>query len=266
VYRHQTETDGLRVTEAGAVDVYGELPVPLGALDLRVAAEAATVFGHTTRAFSYNARDGLDVESLGATALLEVTPRAAPLTGTLRAGYASGDGDPDDGASRDFTFDRDFDVGMVMFDEVQGSIDAATYAQLTDEAHAGSAPYGAETIVGEGAFRHAAFVQPVVAVKPVPWLGVKAGAVIGWNTAPISQAYASYRNGGVPANFLGAPTGGYALGTELDWAVTLGDTPTKLLRVTTVPALLVQGGHYLASADMGGGTHTLITATGRLRW
>ena len=48
--------------------------------------------------------------------------------------------------------------------------------------------------------------------------------------------------------------------------LTLGDTRVKLAKIETTPALLIQGGHYLASTDMGGGTHTLLTATGRVRW
>ena len=110
------------------------------------------------------------------------------------------------------------------------------------------------------------FVQPVADAHFIPWLNVRVGATFAWNTAPISAPFATYRNGGVPANQLGVPTEGYALGTELDWAVTLGDTRVKLAKIETTPALLIQGGHYLASTDMGGGTHTLLTATGRVRW
>jgi hypothetical protein len=266
VYRNQTEADGERVTSVGVVDLYGDVPVALGGAKLRVAAEAAGILGTTGRSQSYTSRDGLAVASLGATALVELTPEKLPITALVRGGYSTGDGNPDDGTSQDFAFDRDFDAGAVMFDEVQGAVDAAAYAQLTDDSHSGRAPDGAELLVGEGAVRHAAFVQPVVGVQPVAWLGVKAGVVFGWNTSPISQPFATYRNGGVPVNFLGTPTTGYALGTEVDWAVTLGDVKTKLFKVDTMPALLVQGGHYLASADMGGGTHTLVTATGRLRW
>lgn len=266
VYRNQTEADGERVTSAGVLDLYGDVPLALPGLTLRVAGEAAGILGRTDRAQSYNARDGLAVTSGGATVLVEALPEALPLTGTLRGGWASGDGDPDDGRSNDFSFDRDFDAGMVLFDEIQGAIDAATYAQLTDDSHSGRAPDGADALVGEGAVRGASFVQPVVAFKPIPWLGVKAGALFAWSTKPISQGFATYRNGGVPANHLGQATSGYALGTELDWAVTVGDVETPVLGVKARPALLLQGGHYLASADMGGGTHTLVTATGRVRW
>lgn len=265
VYRTQAELDG-RTTTAGVLDLYGDVPVKAGGWTLRVAAEAAGILGRTDRAQSYNAQDGLAVRSAGATGLVEVRPDAFAGRAVLRGGWASGDGDPDDGASNDFTFDRDFDVGMVLFDEVQGAIDAASYAQVSDPSHSGGAPDGAETIVAEGAFRHATFVQPVLGATPLPWLDVQAGVSLAWSTSPISQAFASYRNGGVPANHLGAPTSGYWLGSEIDWAVKLGDVDVDTKGLSTKPALIVQGGHLLASAEMGGGTHTMVTATGRVRW
>jgi hypothetical protein len=266
VYRNQTEVDGLRRTSVGVLDGYVDAPFVLGPVSMRVAAEAAGILGSTSRGLSYNARDSLAVRSGGATALVEVAPNALPVTVTLRGGWASGDGDPDDGHSNDFTFDRDFDAGMVMFDELQGAVDAAAYAQLTDESHAGRAPYGAEVLVAEGAVRHASFAQAAFTAALRPWLQARAGVLLGWNTSPIAQPFASYRAGGVPTNHLGVATTGYALGTELDWSVTLGGTKRKLLGVEATPALLVQGGHYLASADMGGGVHTLVTASGRIRW
>lgn len=266
VYRHQAEADRERATDAGVIDLYGDVPFGLGGWTVRAAAEGAAILGRTSRAQSYNARDGLAVASAGLTGLVQVTPPAGPLGAVLRGGWASGDGDPDDGASNDFTFDRDFDVGMVLFDELLGAVDAAAYAQIADPEHAGGPPDGAETLVAEGAFRHAAFVQPLVTVVPVPWLSARAGVMAAWNTAPVYQPFTTTRNGGVPTNHLGEPTAGYALGTEVDWALTLGDVPLELGAITTRPALLLQGGHLFAAANLGGGTVSLVTATGRVRW
>ena len=100
----------------------------LGRHTVRVAGEVAGIFGETDRAQSYNSRDGLQVRSLGFTGLASVSYDPLHTNVIFRGGYASGDGNPDDGGSHDFSFDRDFDVGMVLFDEVQGAIDAAAYA------------------------------------------------------------------------------------------------------------------------------------------
>lgn len=268
VYRHQTEVDG-RVTSAGVLDLYADQTLTAGPWWLRLAAEAAGILGHTERAQSYNSRGGLAVRSAGATGLVAARYREVPVTGTLRAGWASGDGDPDDGYARDFSFDRDFDVGMVLFDELQGAIDAAAFAQLSDPAHSGGAPDGAESLVGEGAARRMAFLQPILSGQPRPWLRLSGGVSLAWATAPIAQPFATYRNGGVPANHLGQPTEGYRLGTEFDWAMEFGDEDAPLVRrgsFQPAPSLLLQGGHLRASPDLGGGVYSLVTLTGRVRW
>lgn len=266
VYRHQVEADAERETDVVVLDLYGDLPITVGSATVRVAAEAAAIQGRTDRAQSYNSRDGLDVRSSGATGLVEVQTAGLPGRALLRAGWASGDGDPDDGTSADFTFDRDFDVGMVLFDELLGAVDAAAYAQVSDPEHAGQAPDGAELLVAEGAFRRATFVQPLLVVTPKPWMDVSAGVLAAWATAPISQPFTTTRNGGVPTNHLGEATSGYALGTEFDWAVELGDQAVTLGEIATRPTLIVQGGHLFASPNLGGGTLTHVTATARLRW
>ncbi len=267
VYRHQTETDRVRVTEVGVLDGYADRKIDMGAWNLRLAGEIAGIFGTTDRAQSYNARDGLTVRSLGMTGLVALRPQAAGWTAMLRAGWASGDGDPDDGFSRDFTFDRDFDAGMVLFDELQGAIDAAAFAQLSDPANSGGAPDGAETLVGEGAIRRAAFLQPVLTGRLRPWFRLSGGINFAWATAPVAQGFATYRNGGVPVNHLGQPTDGYWLGTELDWSMTFGDNDWKPAPgIKTQPAILLQGGHLIAGENLGGGVMSLVTLTGRVRW
>ncbi len=265
VYRNQTELDGVRTTEAHIYDAYGELPVATARADIRFAAEGAGIFGTTSRGQSYSSREGLVVKSAGFTGIAEAKLKALPLRAALRAGWASGDADPDDGQSNDFAFDRDFDAGSVLFDELIGAVDAAAYAQLEDSAHSGGAPDGAEAIVAEGAFRHAAFLQPVVEVTPKPWLSVKAGVMFAWNTKPVQQVFTTARNGGVPTNHLGEATEGYDLGTEIDWAIKLGDLPLKQTWHLQ-PALLLQGGHLLAAPNLGGETVTVLSAAVRTRW
>jgi hypothetical protein len=269
VYRHQTEPDGERVTEVWVIDGYGDETWDLGTWTLRAAGEAATLLGSTDRAQTYNSRDGVKVRQLGVTGLLEAKNHPETLRGLLRSGYASGDGDPDDDTLHDFVFDRDFDAGMTLFDEVRGAIDAQTYNQLSDPENSGGAPEGADALVGEGAFSHAVFVQPVIGGKPLAWLDLQGGVTMSWNTRPITHPFESYRNGGVPANHLGQPTEGYKLGTELDWAVKIGDVDVladNKTRWRLSPTLLLQGGHLFLSEAMGGETVSLVTATGRIRW
>ena len=102
--------------------------------------------------------------------------------------------------------------------------------------------------------------------KSGPWLEVRLGGVIAWNTSPVREPFNSYRNGGVPTNHLGEPTEGYHLGTELDWALEFGDPEQNLSALRLNPQLILQGGHLQASSDMGGETLHLLMATGRVRW
>ena len=265
VFRDKMESDRVRHTQVGVLDLYGDVPFEMAGTSFRIAAEGAGIFGRTSRAQSYTSTTGLDVRSAGATMIAEARPKGLPVRMALRGGWASGDTNPDDGSAEDFAFDRDFDVGMVLFDEVQGSIDAATYAQLTDPEHSGAAPYGSEALVGEGAFRSAVFAQPILEATPLAWLNLKVGFMLAWSTKPPQQAFATHRAGGVPTNHLGVATDGYDLGTEVDWSVKFGDVGMgKSGRWR--PALLVSGGHAFLADNLGGGTVTLITAAGRVRW
>ena len=169
----------------------------------------------------------------------------------LSSGFATGDGDPNDDTMADFSFDRNFDVGMVLFDEVMGSIDAAHYNLVTDPSYAGRPPDGVEATVNEGSFRRATYVQPRVEVTPVSWARARLGALFAWSTAPVSHGFYTLRNGGVPVNHLKQPTSGYALGTELDWSLQIGPflDDDHFLSDTRVS---FQGGHAFLDSNLGG--------------
>lgn len=270
VGRHQVRHG--RVTNAAVADGAFDVPVALGEWRLRLAGEAAGILGATDLATTYNARDRVGVRSGGAALQTELASPEDRVVAHLRAGYASGDGDPDDGGSHDFAFDRDYDVGMLLFDERQAALESGLAALVSDPTVAGQPPDGVETITTEGAFRRATYVQPAVVVAPLDVLELRAGAVFAWSTAPQSNAFYTVRAGGTPMNALNEPIsgagGGYGLGTELDWAVRLhGGKPSEEWAVR--PELLVQGAHaFLAEAAAGSGDRRLdlVTAIARARW
>ena len=142
----------------------------------------------------------------------------------------------------------------------------ASHDRITDPTISGEAPDGVDALVSEGALRGASYVQPVVQVHPLPWLDARLGIVAAWSTAPIREPFNSYRNGGVPTNHLGDTTKGQQLGTELNWALELGDPEAGLTALRLSPQLLLQGGHLQASEDLGGEMLHLVMATGRVRW
>ncbi|MCB9689512.1 MAG: hypothetical protein H6735_31030 [Alphaproteobacteria bacterium] len=268
VQRWQREADPTRSTSATVLDSYGVLPLPIGDAGwaLVLAAEGAVVTGATDKATTYEGRDGLLVRSGGVAAQTRLVAPNERATFHLRGAYASGDADLDDGVARDFTFDRDYDVGMVMFDEVQAAWDVGTWSLLTDPADAAVPPDGVDDLPSEGAFERAVAVQPVVQVKPVPWLDLRAGMVFAWSPVPVANPYTTFRAGGEPRNQLDQPTDSRALGTELDWAVAVtkevGPDVNPLL-----PRLSVQGGHLILARDLAqpsGRSVDLVMATASL--
>jgi len=252
VYRDQREVPEQRDTQAFMGDLYTSLPLPIGEAGwaLLLEAEGAGILGSTDRATSYNSREQLELRSAGAALRSSLAAPEERFVAHLRAGWASGDGDPDDGVSSDFTFDRDFDVGMVLFDELGGAIEAGTAALLNDPEHAGQPPDGVEALTTEGAFRRALYLQPALQAAPLDGLDLRLGLVLAWATAPVSQAFYSYRAGGVPTNHLDQATEGYRLGSEIDWAVGYRSPSWKLKGAELEPGLRLQGGHALLSPDL----------------
>jgi len=270
VARAQREILTERETRVGVVDLYGDLPIPLGeGWGARIAMEAAGVSGKTDRATTYNSRDRVRIASGGATGIAALHMPDHLATLNLRSGWASGDGNPDDGVSHDFTFDRDFGVGQVLFDEVLGGVAAATQVAVSNPEHAGQPPDGVDALVNEGAFSRATFLQPIVDVRPTEWALVRLGWLMAWSTGPVQHPFTTFRNGGVPHNHHGKETSGYQLGSELDWAFILGDTDLKLGKATFLPSVKFEGGHaWLSSNLLGAGPPRidLYRLTARVRW
>lgn len=267
VARAQYEADDVRSTAARVLDLYADAPFTGLGMDWRAAVEVAGITGTTNRSMSYNALDELAVRSLGATGRLEASRGRAGLL--LLGGYASGDGDLDDDTTHDFTFDRDFGVGQVLFPEVTGAINAGTYALLDDPEFSAQPPPGAEAIVTEGAFQRATFFSPVALINPTDWSTIRAGAVLAWGTAPIAQPFYTTRAGGSPTSHHDLATTGTRLGTELCWAAGVGTELIDVAGETVKGSLEVQGGHAMLSEDLAGpgaDRVDLYSLTGRLTW
>lgn len=269
VFREQRELDEGRFTRALVVDGYGQLPVAFGdgGWGGKLAAEGALIVGRTDRATTYGSPEAVDVLSGGAAGVLTVHAPEQRFQLHLRGGIASGDPDPDDGTSRDFTFDRDFDVGMVLFDQVLGGTDAATHALLSDPTRS-PPPDGAEALVTEGAFRRAAYLQPVVQITPVAWADLRFGVLLAGSVIDHAQPYYTFRAGGTARNAWDSAPEGRHLGTELDWAVRIGGTTAPARPQAPHAHLVVQGGHLIAGPALAGGPDTVhqLMVTGRLRW
>jgi len=252
VARRQDELDVRRSTSVGVIDGFVDLThEDDSGLGARFAMEVAAISGKTNRSTSYGSPERLRIRSLGATGVSMLSWQWLGLGSAF--GYASGDGDPSDDEMNDFTFDRNHGVGMILFDEVSGSIEAATYLNLIDPEHVGSPPDGVEASVTEGAFRRATYIQPRLELDPLPWVHVRGGLLLAWSTAPVRQPFYTVRNGGVPLNHLQEPTEGYRLGTEMDWAIHVSPLRDKLRSsIGASPSVGVQWGRAWLAPNLGG--------------
>jgi hypothetical protein len=264
-FRTQTEPGATdRPTNAHVIDGFAAYTVRAGATTLALRAEGVGIFGETERVLSF-ANDGPTRVKSGAGALEADLTVHELVSLHLRTGATSATGDPDAGVLSDFTADSNYNVGMVLFDEVMGAVEAATYAQLADPDNAGQPPSGADLLVSEGSVRRAAWLQKAVVVRPTPWLDLRAGGVLGWSTGPISQAFYTFRAGGTPHNHLDQPTDGHFLGGELDYGVGFGRGPATSAWWFR-PELRLEVGHAFLGKNLGGGVATSVLLTTFVSW
>lgn len=267
VFRYQHELGPDRTLAAAVIDGYADVPLALGDWALDLAAEGAFIGGRTDRATTYSSPESIGIAQLGLVGHATLTEPGDRVLGHLVAGWASPDADGDDGTTHSFTFDRDFDAGLVLFDQVLGSVDAATHVHLTDPQRVHEPPDGVEALVREGAIHDAAFLQPVLQGKPVDWLDLRAGVLAAWATAPAANPFYSFRAGGSPRNQHDVAPGGRYLGTEIDWGVTVG-RPIAW-GVEPEPSFEIQGGHLLVGPALQGSGPSVIhhvLGTARVRW
>lgn len=273
VYRHQREPDDQGTTNAFVLDAYTDTTTPLPFGSIRFALETAILAGNSSRSLTYNARQEASIASIGATGLVTLGVANDLVKIHLRGGVASGDANSDDAVNNAFGFDREFDVGMVLFDQVIGSMRANSWSLLTDPERSGSPPRGIDGIVNEGAASSVIFVQPVLQAKPLPFIDLKGGVLAAWSAGDFRHPFYSFRAGGSARNQHDVAPASRLLGVELDWSVGFGGAlPFK---AESAPSLslevLVQGGHLVVGGAMDDGedgTEVInhMVFTGRFRW
>jgi hypothetical protein len=139
-----------------------------GGLVLSLEGEAAQIYGGTSHA-----------PNLAAPGTTRVTQQAAalragvvrgPVEGELEGGYASGDANPFDDQATNFQMNRDFKVGLVLFDQVLMFQSQNAARRLSDPKLLGAPPQGLDLLPTEGAVTDAMYLKPTVRYRP-PILG-----------------------------------------------------------------------------------------------
>ena len=84
----------------------------------------------------------------------------------VEVGYASGDANPFDDQANGFTMNRDYKVGLVLFDEVMLFQTQNAARRLSDPALLGAPPPGLDLLPTEGAITNALYLKPTLRWKP----------------------------------------------------------------------------------------------------
>lgn len=246
VYRSQDNVlvfDGGKQTEAWVLDASGQWELMRrGRRSAKIGFEAVGITGTTTQARNLNA-DVLRVRQAGAA--MKSSVRVGHTTVYFDAGWASGDADPSDGSVNNFHFDRDYKVGLILFDQVLAYQSARGSIRAADPAVVGRAPEGVDLLGTGGSVSGSWYLYPRVKVSLANWLDGYGGPLFAFTSAPLTDPFETQVGGGTPRNALGGKPGSY-LGTELDLGAQarLKPVPELLVTVTGEGGVFFPGGAF----------------------
>ncbi|MEM7158641.1 MAG: hypothetical protein AAF799_37720 [Myxococcota bacterium] len=220
VYRRQRTVDDDDLypddddLEVGAFDLTGQgLYRVRSGFQLMGAFEGALIVGRTD-----NARDerGDHAVVQGGAVLRGYLGDHQHWLAGFDAGYASGDGNPDDRSINNFTFDAGHTVGLIMFNQVMGWRTARSEILANDPVLTGVPSNGTQFIPTRGGVSNALYVHPKARWAFRERLEVWGGPLVAAAPNPIVDPYAAQLNGGQPTTSLGGDGHRRYYGTELD--------------------------------------------------
>jgi hypothetical protein len=246
VYRNQRNvlaTDGGKATDAIVVDFAGSWEfVKRRHRHFKVAWELVGITGTTTQARN-EVSDLLKVAQLGFA--LKSQYRVGRTTIYLDGGYASGDQNPADDRIENFRFDRDYKVGLILFDQVMAYQSARGGVRASDPSLTGVPPEGADLLGTAGSITGAWYLFPRIKLAMTDWLDAFGGPLFAFSTARLTDPFNTRISGGTAVNPLGGRPGMY-LGTEIDLGVQarFKPIPELLVAVTGEGGLFLPGDAY----------------------
>jgi hypothetical protein len=255
-------------TRVVPVDVYGRFLLDNigGPHRVLLEGEAVTVNGHTDRSYlDSTAVGGAAIHSLGALVRLRYDNDPARFSAKVEAGFASGDNDLRDDVVRSFSFHTDYNVGMLLFDELLPLITARAADRGTDPGLIAQPPPGARYTINQGAVSNTVYLNPVLRYRPVPDLDLRLGWVAAWSAADFADVYQTGVAGGYNVTPGGVSGGSHSLGHEVD----LGARYTVHIPGATALVIGAEGASFLPGGAFDGvalGTQWLGRARLSLTW
>jgi len=218
-FRYQKEDDGDSLT-AFVVDMSLRIEQEwTDWLSFWAALEAVALVGETNRVVKESSPEKVDLMGVGVATELGLSFYDDLASLILYSGYASGDRDPNDGTLRTFSFDRSYHVGMILFEDVLAMMTARAADRVVDPNVKAVPPEGIEGLPSGGAIQNAIYVHPVVRVRPLSPLTLKAGFLWAYAPAPLMDPLQTSLAGGVPTSYFGAKDAKGALGMELEGGI-----------------------------------------------
>lgn len=197
-----------------------------GAYTVSLAGEGALATGETTLTRSEALPNGTDILQGGG--VLRAGARRGPLGLELEAGYASGDPNPKDGTTTNFTFNRDYNVSLLMFEQVLGDLSARDATRALNPETTGVPPDGAELLPTDGGVSGASYAKLTARYQPNQALKLIGAVVYGRASSDVVASFASFENGGLFANYLGGDPSRRSLGWEGDLALRYRIVPNRI--------------------------------------
>ena len=184
---------------------------------LSMEGEAAQIYGGTNHAPNLAALGQTRVTQQGAA--LRAGAARGQIETELEGGYASGDANPFDDEATNFQMNRDFKVGLVLFDEVMMFQSQNAARRLSDPKLVGAPPQGIDLLPTEGAVSNALYLKPTLRYKPraLPGLRLVGSALFAHAPEPVLDAYQALVSSSAKNAF--GQNAGRNYGVELDGAV-----------------------------------------------
>jgi hypothetical protein len=233
------------------VDLYAKvLLLPPGhAHRLVLEGEGVLIHGVTDRPYlDETVEGGGRIQSVGGLGRLRYDNDQLRITAKLEAGFASGDNDPRDAVTRQFSFHSDYNVGMLLFEEILPLVTARSVDRAADPNLVGVPSSGARYTVNQGTVTNAVYLNPVLRYRPLPLLDLRLGYVAAWSAGDFVDAFETGANGGYNTTPGGVRGGEHFLGHELD----LGVRYTFQLPGRTAIEIGLEGSAFLPGAAFDG--------------
>ena len=185
---------------------------------LQLASEMVGVWGRTTRLVNEGTQGGeASIQYFGGVGRLEhQRPTSSGKIETLvETGWASGDGNNGDATARTFSLHSDYNVGLILYDEVLPSLQARSVERLADKSLSAQPAPGLQYAVPQGGVNNSVYLQLCSSLTHKNWL-VRAAWMEAFSAVPYADPYQTALHGGYSTGLNGEASSSIYLGSEAD--------------------------------------------------